>query len=107
MPRNRFAGIRPRKRIGQITLKTVNLDGVKRIEVNGDASKGSIRIEVLNDSGYRINGFTKADSVPMKTDSLRNISAWKSETISQLAKGRYRLRIHLENAEVYAVTIVN
>ena len=107
MPRNRFAGIRPRKRIGQITLKTVNLDGVKRIEVNGDASKGSIRVEVLNDSGYRINGFTKADSVPMKTDSLRNISAWKSKSISQLAKGHYRLRIHLENAEVYAVTIVN
>ena len=53
-PRNRFAGIRPSKRIGQITLKTVNLDGVKRIEVNGDASKGSIRVEVLNDSGYRI-----------------------------------------------------
>ena len=107
MPRNRFAGIRPRKRFGQITLKSLTLDRIKGIEVNGDASNGSIRVEILGDSGYRIEGFTKADSIPIKTDSLRNKSVWKDESVRHLPKGRYRLRIHLENAEVYAVTLIN
>ena len=107
MPRNRFAGIRPLKKFGQITLKSLALDKIKRIEVNGHAANGSIRVEVLGDYGYRIKGFTKADSIPIKTDSLRNISEWNNESISQLPKGRYRLRIHLENAEVYAVTLIN
>ena len=107
MPRNRFAGIRPLKKFGQITLKSLALDKIKRIEVNGHAANGAIRVEVLGDSGYRIKGFTKADSIPIKTDSLRNISEWNNESISQLPKGRYRLRIHLENAEVYAVTLIN
>ena len=107
MPRNRFAGIRPLKKFGQITLKSLALDKIKRIEVNGHAANGAISVEVLGDSGYRIKGFTKADSIPIKTDSLRNISEWNNESISQLPKGRYRLRIHLENAEVYAVTLIN
>jgi hypothetical protein len=107
MSRNRFAGIRPLKKFGQITLKSLALDKIKRIEVNGHAANGAIRVEVLSDSGYRIKGFTKADSIPIKTDSLRNISEWNNESISQLPKGRYRLRIHLENAEVYAVTLIN
>ena len=107
MPRNRFAGIRPLKKFGQITLKSLALDKIKRIEVNGHAANGAIRVEVLGDYGYRIKGFTKADSIPITTDSLRNISEWNNESISQLPKGRYRLRIHLENAEVYAVTLIN
>ncbi|MGI9454965.1 MAG: prolyl oligopeptidase family serine peptidase, partial [Aeoliella sp.] len=47
MPRDRFAGVRPTERIGQITLKAMDLSKAVSIVINADASKGSVRLEIL------------------------------------------------------------
>ena len=106
MPRDRFAGVRPTEKIGQITLKAVDLSSYDRLEVNADASAGAVRIEVLNTSGYRMPGYTRQEAVPLEGDDLHHVAAWKRSTISQLPAGDYRLRLHLENAEVFAITLV-
>ena len=105
MPRNRFGGIEPIERFGQITLRSIELNKVKGIEINGDATNGSIRPEILSDDGYRIPGYKKNDVKPLQTDSLKHQVKWNQKKIRDLPSGQYKLRLHLENAEIFAITI--
>lgn len=91
--------------IGNVTLKSLDLTGVKAITLNADASNGSVRLEVLNEDGYRLRGFTKDEAVPMKTDDLAHAARWKEKQVGDLPPGRYILRVHLEKSALYAVTL--
>jgi hypothetical protein len=92
--------------IGHVTLKALDLTGVERITLNADASKGGVRLEMLNEDGYRLRGFTKEDAVPMVTDDLAHAARWKDKQVRDLPPGRYQLRIHLEKAaDLFAVTL--
>lgn len=104
IPKDRLAGIEPMNGIGQITLKAVDLSNCQNISMNADATKGSIRVEILNEDGYRVRGFSKDDAIEIKGDSLRHSVLWKNKNIKDLPAGRYRIRLHLENAEVFALT---
>ncbi len=115
IPRDRFAGIRPVARsdqltlrkplenVGQVTLKPLDLAGCSGITINADASGGAIRVELLNEEGYRVRGFSREDAIPVAGDSLRHRVAWRERGIGELTPGRYMLRLHLENATVFAV----
>ena len=117
IPLDRFAGIRPvavsaqstlkrpLENIGQITLKPISFDNVKSLSLNADASEGSIRIELLDADGYRLRGFSKDDAMPLTTDSLQHTVRWKQSTLAELPKGKYMLRLHLDNAEVFALSL--
>ena len=105
MPRDRFAGIRPLSEIGQITLKPVCVDGASAISLNADASGGKVRVEVLNEEGRRVRGFSREDALPVHGDSLTNEVGWKQKRIADIPPGKYLFRVHLDNAMVYALTI--
>jgi hypothetical protein len=105
LPRDRFAGLRPLEKIGQLTLRARSLAGVKRMTVNADASKGVVRVELLDASGYRLPNFTKADAIPLTGDNLRHPVAWKSTDVTKAPAGGIMIRLHLENAEVFALTL--
>ena len=105
LPLDRFAGLRPLEKIGQLTLRPRSLAGVKGMTVNADASKGAVRVELLDAQGYRIPGFTKAEAVPLTGDDLRQRVSWKNADLASLPAGEVMIRIHLENAEVFAMTI--
>ena len=104
IPRDRFAGIRAIEEVGQITLRPQQIAAGTSIEVNASAGKGSVRVEVLNEHGYRLKGFTKADAVPLEADALRHVPTWKSAKLGDLPDGLYSLRVHLTgDATVYAL----
>jgi hypothetical protein len=105
MPRDRFAGLRPVENFGQVTLRALDLGEGRRLTLNGDASSGSIRVEVLDADGHRVRGFTGDDAVPLRGDSLRHPVRWRNQAVKQLPPGRYLLRVHLENAELFALSI--
>jgi hypothetical protein len=105
MERDRFASMKPFDHIGQITLKPVDLTGVKDCAINGSASTGSIRVEVLDAEGRRVHGFTRDDTSPLTGDRLAMSPRWNGRTLSALSPGRYMLRLHLENAEVFALSL--
>ncbi len=92
-------------KIGQVTLRALDLTGVKTIALNADASHGMARVEILNEDGFRMRGFTKEDAVPMKTDDLAFEARWKEKQISGLPPGRYLLSVYLEQADLFAVTL--
>ncbi len=104
LPLDRFAGLRPLEKIGQITLRPRSLAGVKGITLNADASGGAVRVELLDAVGYRLAGFAKGDAVPLAGDDLRHRVTWKDADLSKLPPGDVTIRIHLENAEAFALT---
>src|SRR5688500_3303214 len=116
IPRDRFGGVRtlprseqttllkPLENIGQVTLKPLDLKGVKGITVNADASNGSVHVELLDADGYRVRGFAKDDASAIQGDGLRHAVKWKDKSVGDLTAGQYMLRVHLDNATLYAVT---
>lgn len=116
LPLDRFAGIRSEPQaatakvkappnIGQITLKPVDLSKRKEIFVNANAGGGSVSAELLDLDGFRVPGYDKAASVPLQKDALRSRLAWKGRKLSELKPGSYHIRLHLQNAAVFAVTL--
>lgn len=106
IPLDRFAGLRPLVERGQATLKPIDLTGVESIEVNAACDDGSVRLEVLDEQGFRLHGFTKDDARPMQGDSLRHAAEWSEKRLTDLPDGKYTLRLHLEgDATVYSVRI--
>ena len=105
LPLDRFAGVRPIEKIGQVTLRALSLSGVKKIILNADASAGKMRVELLNEEGYRIPGFTRDEATPMTTDDFAHEARWKDKQLGDLPAGSYVVRVHLENAELFAITL--
>ena len=114
---DRFAGIRPVERsaqstlkrplehVGQITMKPLDLSSCRRIAVNADAGDGEVRVEVLNADGYRIRGFTREDAAPIRGDSLSHPVSWADRNLDDLSPGKYMLRLHLQRAELFAISL--
>jgi hypothetical protein len=105
MERDRFAGIEPLDHIGQITLKPLDLRGIANCSVNADASRGAVRVEVLGEDERRIRGFTRDDATPLQGDQLELSPRWNGRTLADLQPGQYSLRLHLENATVFAINL--
>jgi hypothetical protein len=105
LPLDRFAGLRPIEKIAQITLRPRPLAGEKNITINAAAKDGAVRVELLNAEGYRIPGFTKTDAVPITEDGLRLAVKWNTADLTKLPEGDIMIRIHLDRAEVFALTL--
>jgi hypothetical protein len=112
IPTDRFAGIRPvalsdqptLHDVGQVTLKPADLERASKITLNADASEGQIRVELLDTDGYRMEGLTHDDAMPITGDSLRHEVGWSTRSIGD-TRGDVMVRIHLDRAELFAVTI--
>ncbi len=105
LPRDRFAGVRPIDQIGQITFKPLDFHGVQEISLNANANDGNIRAELFTEDGFRVRGYTKEEATIIRGDSLRHTISWKEKSLKDLPAGRYRLRLHMDNAEVFAITL--
>ena len=116
LPLDRFAGLRSQpeaptpkiknpRDIGQITLKPLDLKGRTELYVNANATGGSVWAEILNEDGFRVPGFDKASCVPLKKDTTRYGFAWKEMKLADLPPGLHHIRIHLQKATVYAITL--
>ena len=119
IPRDRFAGIRPLghttnpltgqgfEHLGQITLKPITVMAGSELALNADASAGAIHVEILDENGYRMRGFAKADALPITGDALRHPVRWRHRSWAELADRRVMLRLHLERSTAYAIYVMN
>jgi hypothetical protein len=116
LPLDRFAGVwshpaapsakvKKPTDVGQITLKPLDLAGRTEIFVNANAKGGVVLAELLDADGYRMPGYDKASCVPVKADGLRQKIEWKNKKLAELAAGKYHIRLQLQKACVYAVTL--
>jgi hypothetical protein len=88
---------------GQFTTPPLRFSG-NRLELNVDAAGGgSVHVELLDGSGNPIQGFTRADAVPVIGNSVRLPVRWTgSPDLRSLAGQSVRLRVSLTNASLYA-----
>ena len=84
------------------TVPLKNLNG--SLEINADASRGQIGVEVLTADGKVQEGFSLFDCVPMKSDDIRHVMQWKSTSLRN-ATQPLRFRFVLKRASLFAIRI--
>ena len=87
---------------GTLTTKPLILSG-KELVVNVEAPRGSVAVEILDESGNPMPGYSKADCSVFQGDAARHTVAWSGRPdVSQLAGTPLRLRFHLTQAKFYS-----
>jgi len=77
---------------------------LRQLIVNADADGGSVRVELVSESGQTLAGYALADSVALTGDSVRHVVRWTDVTL--LPDGEaFRIRFHLENASLYSYRV--
>lgn len=105
LPRDRFVALCPRQTIGQVTLKPIAIHDYQAISLNANAQGGVVQVELLDNEGRRIPGFDRAHAVPITSNHLRHPVEWEDIRLDQVAVDSVMLRIYVENAELFAVTL--
>ena len=104
--RDGFVSMRPEGKEGSLMTEKLSFDG-KYLFVNADVAKGKLLVEVLDQNGEPIEGFTKKDSKGLvREDSTKYMMTWKNHSdLSPLAGRAIRLRFHLQRGDLYSFWI--
>jgi hypothetical protein len=89
---------------GVLSTRALTFEG-DLLEVNADAARGQIRIELLDDARQPIAGFSGADAAVVAGDSIRHRVSWR-RPLGDLRGKPIRLRFALERADLYAFQFV-
>jgi hypothetical protein len=88
---------------GTVVTKPFKLEGDK-LQINVNAKAGWVRVELLDENGKAVPGFSGKDAKQHKSaDNLRLAPKWKSGGDLSSLKGKtVKLRFTLQNAKLYA-----
>jgi hypothetical protein len=88
---------------GRLTTRPLKFSGT-RLELNAvTGGGGSIHVELLDENGRPLPGFSKDKALPASGNSLKMPVAWKSGgDLARLAGRTIRLRFHLKDCQLYA-----
>ena len=120
--RDGFAALRPTSGEGRLTSRPLIFVGTK-LHLNVDSSGGSVEVEVTDAGEQPLEGYSRADCLPISTDSTDFTVKWRggrdlvhaTDTASDLGgdtlafKSRLRkpvrLRLHLRDASLYSFRV--
>jgi hypothetical protein len=104
---DRFAGLRAAAgATGAVTTAPLTLDGA-RLTLNADASAGEARVELRDETGRPLPGFSLAECDPITQDSLASSVSWRGRSdVTSLARGNVVAHIEFRNTALYAMQIV-
>ena len=88
---------------GWLITKPFQVEG-NRLQVNADASSGSLAVEIPDEEGIPLPDFTREESKPLEgVDGLRLEARWKDHSDLTGLRGRtVRLKFYLQRARLYA-----
>ncbi len=88
---------------GILTTVPLHISGT-RLELNVNASKGSVAVEILDPAGKPMTGFGRSDLA--KSDSLRQTISWQGNPdLSSLRGKPIMLRFAIKNAELFSFAL--
>ncbi|MCC5929641.1 MAG: hypothetical protein JJU28_10380 [Cyclobacteriaceae bacterium] len=91
---------------GKVTTKTLITDGDK-LQVNYIAAGGgSLSVEILDEKGSVIPGFSEEDCKPLKGDDIAGEVQWRNARFDSLKGKKIKLRFAMNNTEIYAFEIL-
>jgi len=104
--RDRLVSLSASSTPGTVTTEQFQLLG-DQLELNLDASGGQVFVELLDDLGQPIPGFTLADSdVFQGIDGLQLTPSWQGQTdLSSLMGQTIQLRFTMRSADLYAFQV--
>ena len=88
---------------GEMVTKPLTFAG-KELELNyRTGAAGSVRIEIQDEAGTPLAGFTAADCPEIIGDEIERVVAWKAGSdVASLAGRPVRLRFVLADADVFS-----
>jgi hypothetical protein len=96
-----FASLDAGKQPGQLTTKPLeNASG--QLRLNCDASDGYIRVEVLDQAGNAIKGYSLEDCSPVRANGVDLAVSWGQHDRLPVTASPLRLRFVLTNASLYS-----
>jgi len=110
-------GLATLRRDGFVSLNSTNKNGyllTRKLEFDGEylfvnaniANKGELRVEVLDENGNLVEGYSKAESIPMKENSTKYQLKWKgSKSLSDFKNRPVKLKFYLSKGELYSFWI--
>lgn len=104
--RDGFVSMQAGKKEGTLLTEKLSFDG-NYLFVNADVKKGNLAVEVLDEQGNTIPGYTRKDCISMKkNNSTKQLITWKgTNTLSSLSGRNIRLKFYLTNGDLYAFWI--
>lgn len=100
--RDGFASMGAQGRTGTLTTRLVGFSG-KRLFVNAQMPKGTLRVEVRDRDGKAIEPFTLDNSIPFTGDSTLTELRWRGVTdLSVLAGRPVRFHFEMTNGSLYS-----
>lgn len=101
--RDGFVSLQSADKNGYLVTRKVSFDG-DYLFVNAVLEKGGeLKVEVLDDQGNVIKGFSKNESVPMKGNSTKFKMLWnKNTSLSSLKNTPVQFKFYLSKGELYS-----
>lgn len=100
--RDGFASMEAGATPGSLTTRPVTFKG-KRLFVNVDCPEGTLQVEVLDEKGKAIRGFSQKNCVPIRVNSTIQAVQWKGGSdLTSLAGKPVRFRFYLTQGSLYA-----
>jgi hypothetical protein len=107
MRRDGFASMTAGQGGGTLTTRPVRFSG-KHLFVNAAPGRGELRVEVLDETGKSLPGFTSDDFAPVTGDNVRMpVSLRDGRTLESLADRPVRLRFTLSAGSLWSFWITD
>lgn len=102
-----FVSLQSAGTVGEMLTRPLQIVG-DSLDVNyATDATGWIRFELCQLDGTAIPGFTLYDSETLFGNELEHRVSWKGGSLSEIAKQPVRLRIRMENADLYSLRFAN
>ncbi|MBN1343711.1 MAG: hypothetical protein JXQ73_13570 [Phycisphaerae bacterium] len=100
--RDGFISLDSDEKGGSVLTKPIKLAGAK-LFLNLDAPKGQAFVEILDEQGKPIPGYSQAEAVAVKGNAVRLPVTWRAkQDVKDLVGKVVRLKIGLKDASLYA-----
>lgn len=98
-----FVSVRAPSTGGELVTKPIRFTGTQLALNFATSVAGSVRVEIQDEAGNPLPGFSLADSAPLYGNTVDRAIAWKhGGDLGELVGKTVRLRFVLEDADLYA-----
>ena len=98
-----FVSVRAGAEEGELFTKPLTFTGDRLVLNFATAEGGSLQVELQDETGEPIDGFSLADCVPLNGDEIEHAVRWQTGAdVQALADRPIRLRFALKDADLYS-----
>jgi hypothetical protein len=99
-----FASVHTGADVGKMLTRALRFSGKQLVLNYSTSAGGSLRLEIQDQSGQPLRGFTLDDCPLIVGDHIERVVSWKKgEDVSALAGKTVRLRFVMQDADLYAL----